>query len=115
MLLGGSNKQLDYKPMFNKLSKRVKQIIVYGEIANKLLLDNDNKFLIEKCKNLEDAFQIAVKQAKPNDTILLSPATASYDQYTSFVERGKHFDSLVKSFIENNSKSVKNENKHTKI
>ena len=99
LLIGGSNKELDYKPMFNKLSKRVKQIIVFGEIANKLLLDNDNKFPMEKFINLEDAFKFSIKQAKPNDTILLSPATASYDQYSSFIERGKHFDNLVKDYM----------------
>ncbi len=100
LLLGGSNKGLDYKPLFAKLSKRVKQIVVYGEIANQLLLDNDNKFKMEKFKNLEQAFDFAVTCALPNDTILLSPATASYDQYSSYIERGKHFDSLVKKYIE---------------
>ncbi len=110
LLLGGSNKNLDYKPLFNKLSKRVKQLIVYGEISNRLLLDNDNKFKIEKFKNLKESFDFAVKQAKPNDTILLSPATASYDQYSSYIERGKHFDSLVKELIN----LVENENRNTK-
>ena len=100
LLLGGSNKNLDYKPMFNKLSKRVKLIVAFGEISNQLLLENDNKFNFEKCENLEQAFNIAIKNAISNDTILLSPASASYDQYTSYVERGKHFNSLVKQHME---------------
>ena len=106
LLLGGSSKALDYKPMFNKLSKRVKQIVVFGEIANQLILENNNKFKMEKCENLTEAFDIATKNALSNDTILLSPATASYDQYSSYVERGKHFDNLVKQYI-SNSKLVK--------
>ena len=114
LLLGGSNKNLDYKPLFNKLSKRVKYIVAYGEIANQLLLDNDNKFKMEKCNNLEEAFKLALEQAKQNDTILLSPATASYDQYSSYIERGKHFDNLVKMHMENEFKAVKNEIKITK-
>ena len=101
LLLGGSNKGLDYKPLFSKLSKRVKYIIVYGETANQFLLNNEDKFQIEKVDNLTQAFQIATKKAKPNDTILLSPATASYDQYSSYVERGKHFDNLVKDYMGN--------------
>ena len=100
LLLGGSNKNLNYKSMFNKLSKRVKLIVVFGEISNQLLLDNENKFKIEKCDNLEQAFNVAIKNAISNDTILLSPATASYDQYMSYVERGKHFNSLVKQHIQ---------------
>lgn len=110
LLLGGSNKNLDYKPMFSKLSKRVKRIVAYGEIANQLLLDNDNKFPIEKCKTLEEAFNLATAKAKQNDTILLSPATASYDQYSSYIERGKHFNLLVKNHME----ITNNENKITK-
>ncbi len=100
LLLGGSNKNLNYKSMFNKLSKRVKQIVVFGEIANQLLLDNNNKFKLEKCENLEQAFNFAIKNAIANDTILLSPASASYDQYSSYVERGKHFNGLVKQYLE---------------
>ena len=104
LLLGGSNKELDYKPLFNKLSKRVKQIVVYGEIANQLLLANDNKFQIEKFKTLDESFDFAIKNTNPNDTILLSPATASYDQYSSYIERGKHFNSLVKEYEIKNKK-----------
>ncbi len=99
LILGGSNKNLDYKPLFNKLTKRVNQILVYGEIANQLVLDNDNKFPIQKFERLDECFKYAIKNAKPNDTILLSPATASYDQYSSYIERGKHFDALVKEYI----------------
>lgn len=98
LMLGGSNKALDYKPMFEKLSKRVKHIVVFGEIANQLLLDNEEKFKINKFKNLKEAFNFALSIANKNDTILLSPATASYDQYKSYVERGKDFNNLVKDY-----------------
>lgn len=108
LLLGGSDKELNYIPMFNKLSKRVKQVVVFGEIANQLILANDNKFKMEKFKDLNQAFKYALTQANPNDTILLSPATASYDQYSSYVERGKHFDNLVNQYIK---KLSENENK----
>ncbi len=99
LLLGGSNKGLDYAPMFKKLTKRVKYIVVFGEIANQLILANDNNFKMEKCEDLKSAFNLAVANANPNDTILLSPASASYDQYESYIERGKQFDALVNKFI----------------
>lgn len=118
LLLGGSNKGLDYKKMFSNMTKRVKHIIVYGEIANQLLLENENKFKMEKCVDLTEAFVFANSIAKPSDTILLSPATASYDQYSSYVERGKHFDSLVKECLIKSQKQkklvTKNEIKTTK-
>ena len=104
LLLGGSNKGLDYKPLFEKLSKRVKHIVVYGEIANQLVLANDNKFKIEKFKTLKEAFNFATDIAIKNDAILLSPASASYDQYKSYVERGKEFNNLVKDYANKTKK-----------
>ncbi len=104
LLLGGSNKGLDYTQMFKSLTKRVKQIVVFGEIANQLILENDNSFKMEKCKDLKSAFEFAVANAKPNDTILLSPASASYDQYENYIERGKHFDTLVHKFVKSKKK-----------
>lgn len=98
LLLGGSNKGLHYKELFEKLSKRVKQVVVYGEIANNLILNNDNKFKIEKFETLKQAFDFSLTQTKPNDSIVLSPATASYDQYSSYVERGKDFNNMVKEY-----------------
>ena len=100
LLLGGSDKGLDYTTLFKKLSKRVKHIVVYGEIANKLILANEDKFKMDKFNTLEESFNFAIEKAKPNDTILLSPATASYDQYSNYIERGKHFENLVKNYAE---------------
>lgn len=105
LLLGGSNKGLDYSLLFSKLSKRVKEVIVFGEIANNLILKNNNKFKITKFENLKDAFNYATTITKPNDSIVLSPASASYDQYKSYVERGKEFNNLVKEY--ENSKKQK--------
>ncbi len=98
LLLGGSNKELDYSKLFLKLPKRVKQIFAFGEIANDLIACNNNKFKIENEIDLKSAFNEAVKIALPNDTILLSPATASYDQFKNYIERGEYFNNLVKEY-----------------
>lgn len=98
LLLGGSNKGLDYSILFKKLSKRVKEVVVFGEIANQLLLNNENKFKLSKFENLNKAFNYAVKISKPNDSIVLSPASASYDQYENYIERGKEFNNLIKEY-----------------
>ena len=98
LLLGGSNKGLDYTKMFNQLSKRVKHIVVYGEIANQLIKENENKFEITRFKTLKQAFDFSASIAKQADTILLSPATASYDQYANYIERGKDFNRMVSEY-----------------
>lgn len=105
LLLGGSDKGLDYKKLFEKMTRRVKQIVVYGEIANKLICDNNNKFNVIRFKTLKQAFDYAVSKAKEMDTILLSPATASYDQYKNYIERGNDFNRMVKEY-ENSTKKT---------
>lgn len=98
LILGGSKKALDYTYLFYKLSKRVKQVIVFGEIAEDLVLANNNKFKMEKFNNLSESFDFAVGVSKKYDNILFSPASASYDQYKNYIERGNHFNNLVKEY-----------------
>ncbi len=98
LLLGGSKKGLDYSELFSKLSKRVKQVVVYGEIADDLITANNNSFPIKKCKDLSAAFDFAVSVAIDNDNVLLSPATASYDQFSSYIARGNLFNSKVEEY-----------------
>ena len=98
MLLGGSKKGLDYKQLFSQLSKRVVKIVAYGEIANDLIFANDDKFELIKTKNLNFAFDKAVEISNVNDTILLSPATASYDEFNSYLERGEFFNKKVQEY-----------------
>ena len=104
LILGGSNKNLNYEKMFQHMSKRVKEVVVYGEIANQLILDNKNKFTIKKFENLKQSFEYACSVAIANDTILLSPATASYDQYENYIERGNEFNRLVEEYANKTKK-----------
>lgn len=101
LLLGGSNKGLDYKELFTKLTKRVKQIFAFGEITSDLVNANNDKFKLTTCKDMYQAFDMATESSKPQDTILLSPASASYDQFANYIERGKAFDEKVKEYAEN--------------
>lgn len=97
LLLGGSKKGLDYKELFDNLSKRVKKIFAFGEISDELV-DRAEGFDISKVADLKEAFKSAVDIALSRDTILLSPASASYDQFTSYIERGNLFNSLVREY-----------------
>lgn len=100
LLLGGSKKGLNYNELFCNLTKRVVKIIAFGELADEFELSNDSRFDLYKTDDLTKAFEKAIESAKPNDTILLSPASASYDQFASYVERGEMFNSLVQAYAE---------------
>lgn len=98
LLLCGSTKELDYNLLFEKLSKRVKEIIVFGEISEDVITANNNQFKIKKCENLDQAFDYAVSIAIKNDNVVLSPSSASYDQFSSYIERGKAFNKKVQEY-----------------
>ena len=52
---------------------------------------------VDQCETLDRAVASAAANAEPGDTILLSPACASFDQYSDFEKRGEHFRELVEA------------------
>ncbi|MNL53905.1 UDP-N-acetylmuramoylalanine--D-glutamate ligase [compost metagenome] len=51
------------------------------------------------CDNLEQTILIAKKYAKPGDVVLFSPASASFDMFKNFADRGEKFKDLVNKII----------------
>jgi len=97
LMLCGSNKQLDYAELFKDLSKRVKEIVVFGDISDSVIKSNQD-FSIHKEKDLSLAFKKATDLAQTGDTILFSPSSASYDHFSSYIERGQKFNEQVKAY-----------------
>lgn len=98
LIICGSKKLLDYSTLFKNLTRRVKQVIVFGAIVDDVEQANENNFAFKKVENMNQAMQYAISVALKNDNIVLSPASASYDQYSNYAERGEHFNSLVKEY-----------------
>lgn len=98
LLLGGSKKELDYQELFSSLSKRVKHIVAFGEIAEDIKTANQEIFSIEVTKDLYSAFDVAITLTKKGDTVLFSPSSASYDQFKNYIERGQAFNKKVKDY-----------------
>ena len=76
--------------------KYVKHIVALGQCRNRV--EEFAKSLNIPCTNVEflkDAVPAAVKVAEKGDTVLLSPASASWDQYEHFENRGDEFKELV--------------------
>ena len=100
LLAGGSDKGLDYKEIGEKIAEKVGTLILCGptsekiEEATKKALDGKN-IEIFKVENMEEAVQQAKKSAKRGDIVLLSPASASFDLYKNFAERGNIFKEIV--------------------
>ena len=102
LLAGGSDKGLDYTEIGKKISEKVGTLILTGPtgpIIEKATLnaiaENENSVNIIHCNDLEEAVKKAQKVAKTGDVVLLSPASASFDTFKNFMERGEKFKELV--------------------
>ncbi|MEE1018069.1 MAG: cyanophycin synthetase, partial [Acutalibacteraceae bacterium] len=102
VIAGGSDKMLDYNTMSHEICEHVKLLILLGETAPKiekavLSADNydENEIKIIHADCLENAVNAARENANIGDVVTLSPASASFDLYKDFEERGRHFKSIV--------------------
>ncbi len=66
-----------------------------GEATAEVLRDLDGTVTLVEAGTLDSAVACAGRRARPGETVLLSPACASFDQYRDFEQRGAHFRALV--------------------
>lgn len=99
LLAGGYDKKEDYSELMTLVAKCVKYLIVLGVTANDLIKAATEKGFteIKKVANYEEAVEVAKAVAEPGDTVLLSPACASWDMYDNYEIRGRVFKDLVKN------------------
>ncbi len=102
LIAGGYDKNLDYTPIAKPIVERVKTLILLGQTSGKIYeavkteLEKQNKNLnIYMCDSLEETVNKARKYAKPGQIVLFSPASASFDMFKNFADRGEQFKNLV--------------------
>ena len=94
LIAGGSDKGLDYGEMGKLVSERVKMALLMGETAGKIEAAITG-ISVERASSLEEAVQLAAANANEGDAVLLSPASASFDMFANFEERGRCYKTLV--------------------
>ena len=103
LFLGGRSKGEDYNPVASIIQNKQAFVFLYGENRFELqeVFQKNNVQMVNVEETLDMVFQKAVEFQKnrqiPEATYLLSPASTSWDQYSSFEERGNHFRKLVES------------------
>lgn len=104
LILGGSEKNLDYAELAQKISKtkNIESVFLIGETQSRMrtqMLSNgvEQNKIITEAKNLEEIFNYLKETANPGSVVLLSPATASFDMFKNYKERGNKFKELVKN------------------
>ena len=102
LIAGGYDKHLDYTPIAKPILEKVETLILIGDTAPKIFdavkdeSEKQNKDIkIYMCDEFKDTVEIAKKKAKPGQIVLFSPASASFDMFKNFEERGNKFKELV--------------------
>ncbi len=96
LIAGGLPKGDDPKSAIGALTDRVKKVYTIGQSSESFAEAWKSAVECEECGTLERAVEAAKRDARPGDTVLLSPGAASFDQFISFEERGQRFADLVK-------------------
>jgi UDP-N-acetylmuramoylalanine--D-glutamate ligase len=105
-ILGGSLKGGDFSSLAPAVSQRCAGCYLIGEAAERLSQELMRTGVeLHECGDLERAVSEAADRARPGQTILLSPACASFDQYADYEERGEHFRSLVEALRGRNGRA----------
>ena len=102
LIAGGYDKNLDYKPLAKPILNKVSTLILMGQTSGKIFdcvkeeMEKENKKIpIYVVDDLDNAIKTAKKYAKPNQVVLFSPASASFDMFKNAVQRGELFKEKV--------------------
>lgn len=107
VIMGGYDKHLNYGPLAPVITERVRALVLTGQTAKKIreALENYAPFATSGIELYEEAsfaeaFRRASGIAREGEAVLLSPASASFDQFRDFEERGEVFRTLVRDLEE---------------
>ena len=102
LIAGGYDKHLDYTPIAKPILEKVDSLILIGDTAPKIFdavkeeAEKQGKDIkIYMCDEFKNTVLVAKKVAKPGQIVLFSPASASFDLFRNFEERGNKFKELV--------------------
>jgi UDP-N-acetylmuramoylalanine--D-glutamate ligase len=97
-IVGGIDKGNDYSELFTVVRKKVKAIVCLGKDNKKILEAFKDKVpTIVETSSMEEAVRSSYYLAKKGETVLLSPACASFDLFKNYEDRGRQFKKAVRN------------------
>jgi UDP-N-acetylmuramoylalanine--D-glutamate ligase len=103
VILGGVSKGADFGELARVVAGRARGVVLIGRAADEIAsaiaaADPKGALEVRRAGTLDDAVAAARAMARPGDVVLLSPANASFDMFSSADERGEKFAAIVRSF-----------------
>ncbi len=95
VIAGGVGKNADFSPLVPALEKYARTVVLIGEAAPVLASVMGDRIDVVKANSMEEAILLADSLAEVGDSVLLSPACASFDMFNNFEHRGEVFTTLV--------------------
>lgn len=97
VLLGGDDKGTDLSELVDAARAHCKAVVCFGASRDRFLaaFERADDLAVFSALHLRDALEVALDQARSGDIVVLSPACASFDEFSCFEERGETFKALV--------------------
>ena len=103
LIAGGYDKHIPYDVLGPEVCRHVKKLFLGGATGEKIRAAVENcpeydpeKREIVDCGSFEPAVRAAAAAAQPGDVVLMSPASAAFDQFKNFMVRGTFYKKLIK-------------------
>ena len=95
LILGGLGKNAPYSPLVPLIEKKVRSLVLIGDDASNIESQLGGASASVRVDSMSEAVAAALASAEKGDVVLLAPACASFDMFTSFEERGRVFKAEV--------------------
>ena len=97
LVAGGDGKGGDFSDLATAVEDKLRGVVLIGKDAEKIAHALDTVMPVQFADTMGAAVSMAAKCAESDDTVLLAPACASLDQYSSYMERGSSFCDAVEA------------------
>jgi UDP-N-acetylmuramoylalanine--D-glutamate ligase len=95
LIAGGDGKGQDFNPLRRVLAQKVSALVLMGRDAPQIATAVGETVPVHRVRDMNQAVALAAQLAQPGDSVLLSPACASYDMFNNYEERGAAFAAAV--------------------
>jgi UDP-N-acetylmuramoylalanine--D-glutamate ligase len=99
VILGGKYKGSDFSILREPLRRHARLALLIGAAAEKIETQLGGVLPVERADTMERAVELAAERSRPGDTVVLTPACASFDQFENYEHRGRVFKQMVRTLI----------------